>query len=89
MLPVIALLVFVLQNTEHARIEFLGVNLDITQGFAILFSSDSWWPCSAVPHCGRGVYCAATDTVHRHTHSVDSAVAIVAQQYAAAVHAYG
>ena len=36
---VIALVIFVLQNTEKAHVEFLGLNLDVAQGVALLLAA--------------------------------------------------
>ena len=38
-LLVVALLVFVVQNTEQVHIEFLGLNLDMAQGVALLLAA--------------------------------------------------
>ncbi|WP_168708318.1 MULTISPECIES: lipopolysaccharide assembly protein LapA domain-containing protein [unclassified Rhodococcus (in: high G+C Gram-positive bacteria)] len=36
---VIALVIFVLQNTEKAHVEFLGLNLDVAQGVSLLLAA--------------------------------------------------
>jgi uncharacterized integral membrane protein len=38
-LLVIALIVFVVQNTEQVHIEFFGLNLDMAQGVALLLAA--------------------------------------------------